>query len=272
MYSFKFLLVFALGSFFFAPLRAQYKRRGEILQSRLNKKSAPKKTADFRLEQLLGKWQELERKKRIDSSAVSYNDSIQLKFSDSNKVMTRTSTLTSMAMVGEAQIDEDNVLTAAADEYTIKSVTTNYLVLDDNDQYLHYLKKVNNFWYETLGKSPVKQDIYDTPISVTINAILGKWFVYRRRAKPGAINDNVLLIKHLDIPDKLNEHTATGNVVFYNGQHTRQSACTVSLEGSKIKIAAGKNSWDFSVYQADTENFVFGNSTLLYFSKPAMGN
>jgi hypothetical protein len=250
---------------------AQYKRRGETLQSRGDKTAKPKK-ADYKIDQFKGKWQEFERKERSNNNVVSFNDSIQLKFSDSNKVMTKTSIVTSMTLVGDAEIGDGNILTVAADEYTIKSLTSDELVLDDNEMFIHRLKKMDTFWYETLGRIPVKQNEYSTPIETSINNILGKWSVYRRQAKPGAVKDDILLIKYLSIPGKMNETTATGDIVFYKGQSSQQSSCTVTLKGTEIKIIAGANTWTLSVYQADANNFVFGNSSLLYFSKPSKGD
>jgi hypothetical protein len=265
----RFYLIIMVALNFYLPSNAQYKRRGEILQSRLNKASKPPKAADYKLEQLQGKWQEFERKDRNNNFPVSFTDSIQLKFTDSNKVITRTSTVSSMMMTGEAEIDEDNVLTTAADEYTIKSVSNNELVLDDNDLFIHRLKKVNSFWYETFGRIPVKQNDYSIPIEAEVPKMMGKWYVYRRKAKPGAITADIFLIKYFNITAKLNAATATGDIVFYNSQVSKQSACMVTLKGPDIKIVAGKNSWTFSVYQADADNFVFGNSKLLYFCKPS---
>jgi hypothetical protein len=265
-----FLLSVLLFSFIIHS-NAQYKRRGETLQTRGNKSAKPKKS-DYIIAQFKGKWQEFERKNRSDSTDVPFNDSIQLKFLDSNKVQTRTSIVTSMTLDGEAEMGDNNLLTVAADEYTVKSFTNNLMVLDDNERFIHTLKKVDTFWYETLGKLSVKQDEFSTPITVGINSILGKWSVYRRRAKPGATGDNALLIKYLNIQAKADEHTAAGDITFYQGQSSQQSPCTVTLNGSDIKIVAGKNTWNLSVYQADANNFVFGSSSLLYFCKPTTGN
>ncbi len=98
---------------------------------------------------------------------------------------------------------------------------------------------------------------------------MGKWSVYRRKADPGAINDNVPLIRYLNINGKTSETNAVGDVTFYKGESSQQSNCTITLNGSEIKIVAGSTSWTVSVYQADKDNFVFGSSSLLYFSKPA---
>jgi hypothetical protein len=263
----KYFLISAVLISFIMQADAQYKRKGETLQTRGNKNANGKKSI-YSLAQLQGKWQEYDRKDRSNNTPVGFTDSIQMIFSDTNKVQTRTSIITSMNMKGEAEIDGDNTLTAAADEYTIKSLMNNELVLDDNDKFIHTLHKVDSFWYEKLGRLSAKTNDYSTPVKAAINDVLGKWSVYRRQAKPGATGSDVLLIKYLNIPSKKDEHTAVGDITFYQGQTELQLPCTVTLTGSSIKIIAASNKWELSVYQADAGNFVFGNSSLLYFSKP----
>jgi hypothetical protein len=224
------------------------------------------KPADYSIAQLKGKWQEF---KRVDynGNEVTFGDSLLLNFTDSSKVETRTSISNSMSMTGIASIDGDDNLTAAADSYTIKSFNNGELVLDDNSQYVHHFKKKDQFWYELLGKTSVKQDTYDTFVKASITAILGNWSVYKRQAKPGAITNDMQLIKYLNINSKTTDSTASGNVTFYQGQSSQQLPCTVSINGSDIKIVAAQNQWALSIFQADGSNFIFGNSNLLYFSK-----
>src|SRR5580700_8637136 len=117
-------LKFALLSLFFiwfaSESNAQYKRRGETLQTVGGSTNKSKKTADYTVAQFKGKWQESERLDRNTNGAVPFTDTIQLIFTDSNKVRTKTSVVTSMTLDGEADIDNDNNLTVAADVYTIK--------------------------------------------------------------------------------------------------------------------------------------------------------
>src|SRR5271154_3004877 len=144
----KYFLLLIILFCFLNQSNAQYKRRGETLQTNGSKtKSNSKKKADYTVSQFIGKWQEFDRRDRNTNETGFFNDSIQLIFSDSNKVRTRTSIITSMTMVGEAEIDADNTLTVAADEYTIKSFVDGVLTLDDNDKFIHHLKKVDMFWY-----------------------------------------------------------------------------------------------------------------------------
>jgi hypothetical protein len=241
-------------------------RKGVTPVQRGNGNNTSQKKSDYTLAGLQGKWQEF---KRTDyhGNEVGFTDSIQLKFTDTNKVQTRTSVSNSMTMTGIADIDGDNNLTVASDAYTIKSFANNELVLDDNDKYLHQLKKVDEYWYETLGKLSVKQDTYNNTVKVTLKDITGKWSIYKRQAKPGAITNDMELIKYLNITTKVNDSTASGDLTFYQGQSSQESPCTVTLSGSDIKIMAGQHKWALSIYQADANNFIFGNEGLLYFSK-----
>jgi hypothetical protein len=257
--------LFFLMLFSFIMVNAQVHRKG-VAPVQRGSATTDTKTPDYSVAQLMGKWQEF---KRTDyhGNVVGFTDSLQLNFTDTNKVETRTSISNSMSMTGVASIDGDNTLTAAADSYTIKEFGKNEMVLDDNDQYLHQFKKVDVYWYEMLGKESVKQDTYDSSVKTSITTILGKWSIYKRQAKPGAVTKDVQLIKYLDITSKTNDSSASGNVTFYQGQSSQQLPCTVSVSGSNIKIVAGSSKWDLSIFQADADNFIFGNSGLLYFSK-----
>jgi len=262
----KTLFITAMLLSFLLESGAQYRRRGETLQSPGNKKTPGK--ASYTLSQFQGKWQEYQRKNRANNEAVDFNDSIQLVFSDSNKVETRTSSPTSMHLKGEADIDTDNTLTVAADQYMIKSLVNNELVLDDNEQFIHVLKKVDSFWFEKLGRLSVSKNDFTAPVKTTIDAITGKWAVYRRQAKPGSVGNEELLIRYLNIIVKKDAHSATGNIEFYQGGNSQQSPCQVTVNGSDLKIVAGNKTWNLSVYQSDKDNLVFGTPTLLYFAKP----
>ncbi|MBS1918129.1 MAG: hypothetical protein JST87_17805 [Bacteroidetes bacterium] len=264
-----YFLVTILSVCVFSHSEAQYKRKGENLQNaRKNRISQ----ASFSLAQLKGKWQETIRKNRSDSSRIKFNDSILLKFYDSNKVQTRTSVATSLTLNGEAEIDGDNNLYVASDVYLVKSLSANELVIDDNSKFIHTLKKVDSFWYEKLGKLPVKQNEGDQPISVNSNSILGKWFVYRRQAKPGGIADSEQLIKYLNLPVRIDNVTASGDITFFRGSETQKLTCTVTLNKTEIRIISGKFAWKFFTYQADSTNLVFGDGHLKYFCKPLKEN
>jgi hypothetical protein len=104
----------------------------------------------FKIAQLAGKWQEISRDSKTNIT-LSFTDTIFLNFVDGNTVITKQGNETTMK--GEAAIDAtNNELVAAADVYTIVSVTDSLLVLDNQENILHTLKKTDQFLYETFGK------------------------------------------------------------------------------------------------------------------------
>ena len=154
----------------------------------------------FTIAQFVGKWQEISRDSKTNIS-ISFTDTIFLNFVDSNTVFTKQGNETSMK--GEAAIDAtNNELVAAADVYTIVSVTDSLLVLDNQENILHTLKKTDQFLYETFGKKKTVIVNYKEPISVTMADIKGKWVVYKREAKPGTVNPPSTIINYVNITNK----------------------------------------------------------------------
>ncbi|MBS1915997.1 MAG: hypothetical protein JST87_06940 [Bacteroidetes bacterium] len=127
---------------------AQYKRKGETLQNPRNKS----KKADYTIAQFKGKWQEYARQTRTDIALLGFTDTVQLIFSDSNKVVEKTTDGSFMTVEGEAEIYNDNLLSIAGDEYTVKSLTDIEMVLDDG-KYVRHFKKVDMFYYERKAKA-----------------------------------------------------------------------------------------------------------------------
>ena len=270
------LIRYFLGLFFLffiiagtnAQIKMKAKRKGVTpIDITKNKTKKAATTEVFTLEQFAGKWQEVSRTDRSGDS-VEITDTIFLKFSDRNRVETRDGV--KLTIKGAATIDPPgNILVAAADVYTILSVTKEKIVLYDQDRFIHTFNKKEQFWSETLGKLSVSEDVYKDPISVQLSDIMGNWRVYRRLAKPGAIVlPPTSLIKNLKITNKTGENTAKGEITFYQFE-TESSPCTIKVNNAFIEITAGTNNWTLFVYKADGKEFIFGNTDeLLYYAKP----
>jgi hypothetical protein len=138
-------LVFILAA---SQTDAQYRRKGETLQNPRNKSQK----ADYTIAQFKGKWQEYARQTRTDIAMLGFTDTVQLIFSDSNKVVEKTTDGSFMTVEGEAEIYNDNLLSIAGDEYTVKSLTDIEMVLDDG-KYVRHFKKVDTFYYERRAKA-----------------------------------------------------------------------------------------------------------------------
>ena len=227
-------------------------------------KKHPSNSSSYSLEQFNGKWQELYRKDRNTNSPVDFRDTLFYTFSGNN-VLSRGGV--NMSLRGEAAIDPGNVLVAAADVFTIKSLTNQQAILDDGDQYIHTFIKKKIFWNETLPTAYGEPEKFTNPISINSATLLGKWRVYRRDAKPGKEN-NRILIRTLNISAITGDNSAKGELTFYQTEKLETLPCTITLSGERIHIATAKDSWSFNVYKADGKDLVFGDASLMYYCKP----
>lgn len=231
------------------------------------KKQAIKQANVFTIEQFNGKWQEISRR-RQDNKEMEIIDTILLNFTEDRKANTREGNQSNIA--GAAEVEQPgNILLVAADVYTILSVNENQAVLlDEQESVLHTFNKTLQFAYETLGNLFVTQDVYSKPIVVNLPAILGKWSVYRRQAKPGVINPGMKIIYQLHIIQKINDTTATGQIIFYQADKSESIPCLLTLNNAEIEVIAGSYKWSLQVYKADGKELVFGNiADILYYAK-----
>ncbi len=232
----------------------------------MKKSKNAQQVAAFTLEQLTGKWQESVRTGRDTKNSVGIKDTLYLNFFEKNKVIAREGN--NPVAKGAAEIDADNTLTAAADEYTIISVNDKEMVLDDNDKYLHTFLKKDAFWFESAGKDSVRQETVASVVEIKPENIMGKWMVYKRNAKPGAVKSNVPIIRYLKVISKTDETTAAGFITFYKEDTTQELACKITFYKTGIMVDAEKNNWYLPVYKADGKELIFGNIELmLYYCK-----
>jgi hypothetical protein len=223
---------------------------------------------NFTLAQLQGRWQETKRTD-ADKSALPIGDTIYLHFTEADKVETRDGTKTIMR--GVAFIDEPgNILVAAADVYNIGAITETELLLLDDDGTVHTLTKKEIFWRETLGKNAITDPVLDTPLDPNLADLVGiNWTVYRRRAKPGAISNESVLIRYVKSIKDNGDKTATAELTFYSKDKTEVMPCTITVVNNQIEIKSGDHSWLMYVYKVEKDEWIFGDhKTLLYFAKP----
>jgi len=225
-------------------------------------KNPPANTSMYSLNQFTGKWQEVSRADGRNNG-VGFKDTLFYTFSDKGEVFSRDGV--NMSLMGEALIDPGNVLVAAADVFTIRSMNKNEVVLDDGE-YLHTLVRKNGFWYETLPTTEVVPEKLNTPVSVNASALSGKWKVYRRAAQPGTTDK--VLIRILNVSKISNDNSASGDITFYRSEKLETLPCTITIDGSRMHISTEKNTWNFTVYKADGKDLVFGDASLMYYCKP----
>lgn len=250
-----------------APHTTFAQRVGRQGVKRVNTTNAQQQAYQFTLQQLLGRWQEI---KRTDESKdeLEIADTVYLQFTEPDKVETRDGTKTIMR--GSALIDAPgNILIAAADVYTISSVSATKLVLLDDDGTQHTLEKKELFWRETLGKNVVADQVLDTPLNPDMAQLDGgNWTVYRRRAKPGAVSDETMLIRYIKAIKNNGDNTASAELTFYSKDKSEVLPCTISVVNNQIQIKSGEHSWLMYIYKIEKDELVFGDhKSLLYFAK-----
>jgi lipocalin len=257
------LLPFLILSCSFLHTQAQrVKRKGVTM----NEATSQKPVAKYSLSQLEGKWQEVKRIPAGAQEPTTFTDTILMKFYN-DKAEVKYATSMTMGMKGPAQIDAPNSLVAAGDFYTIRSLDKNQLIVDDGE-FTREFHKTALFYYEMARKAEEKKDSVPTPVSIDISNLKGKWFVYARKAEPGAVTTETLLIKSLEIVSVSEDSIAFGQVVLYTTDASKVFQCQVVTKDGLIKIITEKNSWSFYAYKADGKEFIFGETgKLVYYAK-----
>jgi hypothetical protein len=250
-----------------AAIAQRVKRKGVTpIDVSKNKRPGAKQEPEFTTDQFVGKWQEIARVNKGSNSPADFTDTIYLNFLKHNRVITRDGNSANMA--GDAAIESGNTLLVAADVYTIISLSDSQVVLDNQNDFIHTLKKTNEFIFDTYGKNLVKKEIFIDPVPVTLADVMGKWMVYKKDAKPGVINPPVNIIQYLKITDSVGENIANGEVTFYQTDKSKEMSCTIKVTNAGLDIMAGEYTWSLFVYKADKKEMVFGDAgVLLYYSK-----
>jgi hypothetical protein len=252
-------LCFVSGIVYYTGAQTLKVKRKGVTPIDVTKNTVP--TSTYTLAQFGGKWQEVSRAD-ARSNSVAFKDTLFYNFKGDN-VFSRDGV--NMSLTGDAFIDPGNVLVAAADVFTIRSLNNNTAVLDDGE-FVHTLVKKNEFWYETLPSSAVVPEKFSTPVAVNALALSGKWKVYRRSAQPGT-TDRVL-IRIINVTAVKSDNMATGEITFYQTEKLETLPCTITLDGPKMHIITEKNTWNVKVYKADGKDLVFGDPSLMYYCKP----
>lgn len=221
------------------------------------KETAQPVPAKYTIDQLNGKWQETERYNTA-SENESFTDSLQLTLNNGLASL-RDARGMSVAMKGTAAIEAPATLNVAGDSYVIKSMEPNLLVLQ-NSEHVRKFKKLDQFYFETVGKDSVKQASYNNTINTDLKNLSGKWDIYRRQAAPGFMNENTLLVKSVTFLTQGDNNTGTGEIVTYTSgaNVSDMQPCTISCTNGQITFTTSKGSMTYNVYKADGSEFVFG--------------
>jgi hypothetical protein len=226
----------------------------------------PATRAFYQVSQLSGKWQEVKRTPKNSKEPIAFSDTLLMQF-DSNKVEIKDATSMRMTMKGDAFIDPPYNLVAAGDEYIIRSLDKNKLLLDDGD-HIKEMHKKEIFYYETLGKLTIPVENLDTPVNADPKNMEGKWIIYRRQALAGSVDSDAVVIKTLEIYPSNTIGSAMGKVVCYKSDVLESLNCKIVFGSANILVITDSYVWEFKTYKADGKEFVFGEAgRLLYYAK-----
>lgn len=240
------------------------KRKGVEPMDVGRKKSA--KQSNYQLDQLQGRWQEIRRSPQDNSSALAFTDSLLIRI-DGKKGEVRDATSMRIGLIGEAQLEPDNMLSIAADIFEIKYLDKEKLILDDGE-FLRVLQKKEIFYHETVGKTPVQAEAIGEPVAINIEQLMGKWLIYRRQAEAGIRDEARMLIKSFEIKEIISGNKASGEIAFFSNDITETATCTFIFSNGNMTLETDKHNWVFMTYKADGQEFIFGEKgRFMYYAK-----
>jgi len=223
--------------------------------------------AKYVLKQFSGKWQETSRKGISKSDDLPFTDTLLMRFFD-EKVEVKDAISMRMSVIGPAQVEAPNILNAAGDQYAVRKLTANELIMDDGEFVREFAKK-EKFYSETVGNFKVSKDSFTHAINIEPANLKGRWMVYAKQALPGTVSNDQVIIKSIEILETSTAKTATGIITYYTSHTSFTEPCTIAINEGNIVISAGKNTLPLKTYKLDGNEFVFGDTAgLLYYAKP----
>lgn len=259
----RYLVLAILGPFTFHAAEAQKVKRKGVEPVQVSKQKGPGK---YTLEQLQGRWQEVRRTATGTKPLIDFTDTLLLRI-DGKKAEVKDATSMQIGLKGEAQLEDPNTLTVAADVFSIISLDTSKLVLDDGE-FTRELRKKSQYYYETLGRAVVEPEKFEEPVMVDIRKNFGRWTIYRRQAEAGMRNDEQALLKSFDIKEVISDIKGIGEVAFYTSDITETMPCTFLFSQGSMTIETEKHVWVFTTYKGDGTEIVFGEKgRFLYYAK-----
>ena len=221
----------------------------------------------YSIEQFIGRWQETGRINSKTNEKVAVNDTFYIRFYKEDKADTRQGN--SMMITGTTEVFRDDYITTSANDFKIVSVTTDQIVLDGLEGFLHVFSRTALFNYELTLPPPAPDNDTTMPI-VDINAIsLAKdWFAYKREASPGFITSETPVIRNLNIVEKIVDNNYKGLVEFAKSGKALIQPCTLNFNGKMLTITAEGNTWNIEVYKAGGRELILGKiGELVYYFK-----
>jgi hypothetical protein len=232
------------------------------------KKDKGTKKDKYTLAQFDGRWQEKSRMGTKSSIDIPFEDTLYIRFYDGNKATSKEGK--SVVITGSVEIYKDDYITTSATDYKIVSISKKEMVLDDNMGFLHTFAKTNQFAYELAGPPP-PPPLDAQKETVDLSFFKTNWYAYRRGANPGFVKSETPVIKKLNITEKAGDNTYKGQVEYARYGKAIVEAFTLTLDNSKVTIAAEGNTWNMELYNCTAKELIMGKKGELvyYFNNDA---
>jgi len=258
------VLLITVGlAFSIQPAEAQVKKPAATT---IGRKRTQGKPPQFKVEALLGKWQETARKNANAKMDEYVHDTLYLDFAGGTTVHTQEGN--SAIITGTAEIGNDDILSTSANDYKIISLDEKQLVLDDLNGHLRYLDKKTAF-YGTgvpINNTPVG-DLSSKVVELNDANLIRNWFAYRRAAAPGAIKPGSPVIRNLKILKK-EGNNYSGVVDFAQNGALVSEPATLVFTGNQLTLNSATQKWNMTVYTADGKELMMGTKgELVYYFK-----
>jgi hypothetical protein len=252
----KYTYVFYLMLFFVGTATAQ--------QRSYSKTAGKAKKGKYKMDQLIGRWQETEKLNSKTKEKVAIADTFYILFYDNGTADTKQGN--SVVITGTSELFTDDYITTSANDFKIISVTAGMLVLDDLVGFQHSFSKKSQFAYEaeTVQPNPVV-DTAKAIIDLSSASLIKNWFAYKRNAAPDFVKPGTALIRNLKILEKQSENNFKGEIEFAQFGKALVQTCTLVFNNNRVSVFAEGNTWNMEVLKADGREMILGKKDELVY-------
>ena len=180
--------------------------------------------------------------------------------------------ISSRPMLGYVDITEGDNLNISQNDFQVKTVSANELVLIENKDILHTLSRINDsFAFERIKEfcPDCKTDPEAGAMAIDLQAtsLIHKWSGYKTEANAGFIKPEMAIIRQLDINQSVGPMKYTGKVQFDKSNKRTTQDCTIEFSEDKnsmvtrVSIQTAGEAWNTEVFKADGKQMIMGKKT-----------
>jgi hypothetical protein len=223
------------------------------------------KKGKYKMDQLIGRWQETEKLNRKTKEKVAITDTFYIHFYNNGTADTKQGN--SVVITGTSELFTDDYITTSANDFKIISVTPGMLVLDDLSGFQHSFSRKNLFAYEVKTVQPKPAvDTAKAIIDLSSASLIKDWFAYKREAAPGFVKPGTAVIRILKIQEKQSDNNFNGEIEFAQSGKALIQACTLVFTNNMVSVFTEGNTWNIEVFKADGKEMIMGKKgELVYY-------